>query len=301
MEVETPSLRWRVSLSSSCFHAAAALSRQEPFADERLRAALQEPAAALLAELRGGGIEIREFFDQAVPLAADFESNRGLAERILAKLPSRSGELNQQAAGRLAGWFTELEAAFTAAVPRVVDELTLRSGPLRDQWEARGPGLLAAIARKTEPGVLPASAEVVLVHPALGGAGAACSLYNKVVLEAVLTNPLGDLPETVRLGWLLSTLNLDLPKYSETLRREKLPLLACLAMLPAALAAAEDVELIGERPSLARALTAWRLASDGAADSLAERLKQWWATYQESRPPWGVALAALDQLLLAEK
>ncbi len=236
-----------------------------------------------------------------MPLAADFESNRELAERILAKLPSGSGELNQQAAGRLAGWFTELEAAFTSAVPRVVDDLALRSGPLRDQWEARGPGLLAAIARKTEPGVLPPSAEIVLVHPALGGAGAAYLSYNKAILEAVLTNPLNDLPETVRLGWLLSTLNLDLPKYSETLRRERLPLLARLAMLPAALAAAEDVELIGNPPSLTRALTAWRLASAGAAQSLAETLSQWWTTYQDSRPPWDVALAALDQLLSAEK
>ena len=275
--------------------------RQEPLADERLRAALQKPVASLLAELRGGGIEAQEFFEQAVPLAADFESNRELAERILAKLPSGSGELNQQAAGRLAGWFTELEAAFTSAVPRVVDDLALRSGPLRDQWEARGPGLLAAIARKTEPGVLPPSAEIVLVHPALGGAGAAYLSYNKAILEAVLTNPLNDLPETVRLGWLLSTLNLDLPKYSETLRRERLPLLARLAMLPAALAAAEDVELIGNPPSLTRALTAWRLASAGAAQSLAETLSQWWTTYQDSRPPWDVALAALDQLLSAEK
>ncbi|HVX63867.1 MAG TPA: hypothetical protein VHC19_24810, partial [Pirellulales bacterium] len=188
MEAESPSLRWRVSLSSSCFHAAAALARQEPLVDERLRAALAEPAAALLAEVKGGGIEAQEFFEQAVPLAVDFESNRELADRILAKLPVRSGELNQQAAGRLAGWFTELEAAFTSAVPRVVEDLSLRSGPLRDQWEARGPGLLAAIARKTEPGLLPASAEIVLVHPALGGAGAAYLLYNKAIMEAVLTN-----------------------------------------------------------------------------------------------------------------
>lgn len=275
--------------------------RQESLADKRLRAALAEPVASLVAELTGGGIEVQEFFDHAVPLAADFESNRGLAERVLARLPRRNGELNQQAAGRLAGWFTELEAAFATAVPRVVDELTLRSGPLRDQWEARGPGLLAAIARKTEPEILPASAEVVLVYPALGGAGAAHLPYNKATVEAMLTNPLSDLPETVRLGWLLSTLDLDLPKYSETLARERLAFVARLAMLPAALAAAAEVELIGEPPSLTRVLTAWRLAPDGAADSLAETLNQWWTTYQDSRPPWRVALAALDQLLSAKK
>jgi len=54
----------------------------------------------------------------------------------------------------------------------------------------------------------------------LGGAGAAQLRTNSVRLEAVLTHPDPQLPETLRLGWLLSQLNQDLPIYSDTIRPE---------------------------------------------------------------------------------
>jgi hypothetical protein len=243
--------------------------------------------------LTAAGIGVNAFFDQALPLASAFENNRELAERVLSKLLGHGA--HERLAGRLAGWFSQLELAFLRAVPGVVDELALRSSPLREQWEARGPGLLAAIGRRTEAGLLPESAEVVLVFPALGGDGDAHLAYNKIMLEAVLANPLAELPEVVRLGWLLATLNLDLPKYSEAISRDRLDRLAKLAMLPAALAAAADVELApGKAPSLAEAIGAWRLAD---APGLAETLEGWWQTYQDARPAWSVALAALDRLL----
>ena len=254
----------------------------------------------MCAELSASGISFATFFGQVVPLAADFENNRELARRVLARLPGRSEAQNEQAAGRFAGWFNELESAFSAAMPGVVDELALRGGPLREQWEARGPGLLAAIGRLTEPGVLAEGGEVVLVYPVQGGGGAAHLAYNKVSFEAVLANPIVELPETVRLGWLLSTLNLDLPKYSEALPRQQLASLAPLAMLPAALAAAQDVELVhGAAPSLGQVMAVWRLAQDDDIDALAGTLEPWWKTYQEQRPPWAVALAALEQMLPA--
>jgi hypothetical protein len=288
-------LRWLASASASCFHAAAAIVRGRTLVDGRLAKALAAPAAALAAELTAAGIDVEAFFEQAVPLASAFENNRELAERVLTKLLGRGS--HELLAGRLAGWFSQLELAFQNAVPGVVDELALRSGPLREQWEARGPGLLAAIGRRTEGGMLAESAEVVFVFPALGGAAEAHLAFNKITIEAVLTNPLAELPEVVRLGWLLATLNLDLPKYTEAIPRERLERLAKLAMLPVALAAAAEVELTPNKaPSLAEAIVAWRLAE---GDGLAETLESWWQTYQEARPAWSVALAALDRLLEA--
>jgi hypothetical protein len=191
-----------------------------------------------------------------------------------------------------------LESAFLGAVQGVVDELELRSGPLREQWEAWGPGFLAAIERLTERAILAESAEVVLVYPALGGAAAAHLPYNNVTIEALLTNPHGELPEVVRLGWLLSTLNLDLPKYSEVIPSKRLTRLAPLAMLPVAMEAAAEVELTpGGAALLARAIAAWRLA-DSDAEPLAKILQEWWQTYQDRRPAWSVALAALDRMLV---
>ena len=289
-------LRWLASASASCFHAAAAIARGRTLVDARLADALAMPTESLVEELAAAGLGVAAFFTQAVPLAADFQNNRELAARVLDKLRGR-GE-HEQLSGRLAGRISQLESAFHAAVPGAVDELELRGGPLREQWEARGPGLLAAIGRCTEPGLLAEAAEVVLVYPALGGDATAHLAHNKIVIEAVLTNPLAELPEIVRLGWLLSTLNLDLPKHGEAISPARLTWLAPLAMLPVALEAAADVELATGGPrSLAGAIAAWRLAAD--VDSVAETLARWWQTYQDSRPAWSVALAALDRMLAA--
>src|SRR5690606_23019649 len=98
-----------------------------------------------------------------------------------------------------------------------LEELELRSAPLREQWEARGGGLLATLARLTTAGLVPEMADVILVHPVLGGGGAAHWQYNSVQFEAVLANPLAELPEVLRLGWLLAQLNFDLPLYEDHL------------------------------------------------------------------------------------
>jgi len=137
---------------------------------------------------------------------------------------------------------------------------------------------------------------VLLVHPALGGAGEAHLAYNSVRIEAVLANPNAELPEVVRLAWLIAQLQCDLPKYSDTIHADRLPRIARYAMLPAALLAAEAVELLRFTPEMiGQAMTAWRLAVPQGIDA-AGVVNQWWQTYLETRPPWNVALAALDQM-----
>ena len=64
----------------------------------------------------------------------------------------------------------ELTAAFVGVKPRVADELPLRVDPLRSQWEARGPGLLAAMRRLSTADLLVPAAGLVLVHPRWGAA-----------------------------------------------------------------------------------------------------------------------------------
>ena len=68
---------------------------------------------------------------------------------------------------------------------------------------------MAAIGRLTERELVVERADVILVHPVLGGGGWAYPPYNAVCFEAVLANPIAELPEVVRLGWLLAQLNLD--------------------------------------------------------------------------------------------
>jgi hypothetical protein len=106
-----------------------------------------------------------------------------------------------------------------------------------------------------------------------------------------------ELPEILRIGWLLSQLNQDVPIFGERVHGDRLPLLAQLATLPPILQGAEVVELSSlSAGTLAAALSGWRIEV-ADPDQVAATLLNWWDTYQTSRPNWDVALAALDQML----
>ena len=162
-----------------------------------------------------------------------------------------------------------------------------------------GPGFLHSVYRLTSDELAVPSANVLLLQPVLGGGGAAHLLYNSVRIEAVLANAVPELPEIVRLGWLLSQLNLEVPSLSERVAAGRLPQTAELAMLPVALKAGEEVELCRfDRAGVARALAAWHVAVPANCDMVAT-LFDWWETYLETRPGWPVALAALDRMIHA--
>ena len=116
-------------------------------------------------------------------------------------------------------------------------------------------------------------------------------------MEAVPVGPVAELPEVLRLAWLVAQLNLDLPIFSEATHADSLPYIAEFAMLLATLRAAEDLGLARFDPDLfARAIDAWNLAAPADA-ALDEILIGWWETYTASRPRWDVALAAVDRML----
>ena len=296
-------LKWLASSSASALYAAATLTAGQPVVDPRLALAIAPPAALLAAVLRAAALAPDAFFRHAVPLAAGIENNRELAGLSLRK--ALGLQPSEGLVSRLSAAIAAVEAAFRRELPGAVDELELRSGPLREQWEARGPGLLAATGRSTDPALIVERAEVLLLQPVLGGGGEAYLPYNVVSIEAVLANPHAALPEVVRLAWLISTLHTDLHRFSEGIAPARLPWLAGMAMLPAALEAAEYVELAkNDPPTLRLALAVWGLGTAADADraeTLASTLEDWWRTFGETRPAWGVALAALDRMLDASQ
>jgi hypothetical protein len=185
----------------------------------------------------------------------------------------------------------------------LIDELSLRGRPLMEQWDTRGRGLLLQLARSTEENVLAGAAEVTLVYPVVGGNGISHHSLNAVTFEAVLTNPVEQLPEVVRLAWLLAQLNVDLPMYADHVSAELRDVVGQWALVPAVLAAAEYVELASlSAERVGMALVAWRLVDPTATDELvagpSDTLINWWKTYQDCRTPWAVALGALEQMLL---
>lgn len=290
-------LRWRPDRTASCLHALDALRRGLTLTDAALAAALQEASVYLLETLESHRVPAEEFFDHALPLAFG-GSLRETAQTALAKV--RNLTTAQALAGDVASQLAHLQALFDRAVPDATEQLRLRVEPLRLQWEARGPGLLAALSRLMGPELLVDEATVILVQPVLGGAGRAHHRYNSVSFEAVLTNPLAELPETLRMGWLLAQLNLDLPVHQGDLPRQRVLSLGGLALAAAVLAAAEEVELARlDEPTLRAALVGWDVysADDASLDGTVSTLTQWWDVYRQQPPSLRVALSALDQML----
>jgi hypothetical protein len=292
----TPELRWLTGPLVSALHAAEAMTSGKTLVDVRLVEALAEPVENLAREIVCAKLPVEKFWSHLLPLSQGSGSTRQLAETALAKTVGRNINTDS-VAGRIGTQLAVLDAAMRRVLPKLGEELALRAGPLREQWEARGPGFLHSVYRLTDPSLAVPTADVLLVQPVLGGGGAAHLLYNSVRIEAVLANPVPELPETVRLGWLLSQLNLELPSLGEKVLANRLARTAELAMLPVALKAGEEVELCRfDRPSVARAVETWRVAAPPNID-LVPTLFDWWDTYLESRPGWPVALGALDRML----
>ena len=289
-------LRWKASFSASCLHAAACLSEGMSVIDTTIAALLQPATEEMLRELNACGLASGTTLPLLVGLAAECENNRQLIELAVRRTVG-AGAVGELAVSRLAGCIADLEAAWLRQQPTLVDELAVRGRPLREQWEARGPGLLGSMRKLTVENFIAPAAEVVLVSPFVGGYGRAHLLSNRVTLEAVLTNPNPELPETLRMGWLLAQLNLDLPMLSEPIARTHLSRLASLATLPLVLAAADVVELARcDEATLTRAITCWYLAPP-LPDETPQILLDWWDAYTASDTRWPVAMAALDQML----
>ncbi len=289
-------LRWKTPFTANCIHLADGLGRGLPVVDSRLVEVLAGPALRLRAVIEASGAPPGRMWRQLGGLSGQNDSPGQIAETALVKVIGRVEGLSSRVA-ILGGALAELQAAVRIALPQLAEELVLRERPLREQWEARGPGLLFQVATLTHEKLLPPQAEVLLVQPFFGGAGTAHLPFNSVRIEAVLTNSHAELPEVVRLAWLIAQLQLDLPLVSENIHADRLPHVARLAMLPAALRAAEGVELVRYSPALVeQAIRAWHLAVPPGMD-IVGILSDWWETYQLSRPPFRVALEALDQMV----
>jgi hypothetical protein len=252
--VPTIEVRWIVSAATSGLYAAAAVANGRTLVDS----ALSESLSAVLAESlpRLAGISSRALLEHLIPLSAGITSPSELARLALVKAAGRCD--STAAVSEVVAWLRQIATAFCQAHPRCLEQLELRSGPLREQWEARGAGLMAAWARTVGEELLVPRADVVLVEPVLGGGGWAHLEYNTISFEAVLANPLPELPEVVRLAWLLAQLNLEVPAIRGELPRDRLRRAGALAMIPPILDAAAYVELV--RPSdelAARAAEVW--------------------------------------------
>ena len=81
-------------------------------------------------------------------------------------------------------------------------ETHLRMRPLREQWEARGPGLLKYAGQQLPWLTWPSHPVIHLVAPQQGGGGRVVT-ESEIEFETMLFHPHPALPEIARLAWLL--------------------------------------------------------------------------------------------------
>jgi hypothetical protein len=295
-------MRWLPGGLASCFHAVAALLFEQPLAEPALAEALRAPAESLRAALADERIAPASFLAHLIPLTVGTGSLHQLAEVALIKILGRARATPR--VSRFGGLLSDLIAAFSSVLPHCAERLTALLPALQGLWHAEGIGILGGIVSGTEPGVLVSEATIVGIHPALGGGGTAYLPYNVACIEAVAVDPITDLPEIVRLAWLVSMLNLDLPIYSEHIHADRQYLVAGMAMIPIALTAAEGVGLARcAELTVSKAVEAWMppwLVRERPAPEWAALLIQWHATYRTMRPALGTALKALDVLMREE-
>lgn len=288
-------LTWTPSASASSLYAVWRLRQGPPLLSADLASALEEPAEALLNAMEVAGAEPNRTLQWLVALSANIESNQQLAEQALTRVLGRTKASSQ--APRLIGPLTTLEHVFERQMPSLPDDLRLREQPLRMQWEAHGPGLLYTLARAAEPELLVSDAQVVLVTPVSGGGGVPHPLLNQVTFEAVVTDVVPQLPEILRLAWLLAHLNLDLPRYGERLPHQQRETVGSLALIPLVLFSAERLELAAcDKAHFRAAIKAW-LPHDASLAERVDTLHAWWEVYLDSRPTIEAGLLALAHML----
>jgi len=287
-------LKWIVSFPASCLHAAEAIAHGRLVTDTPLAEAIAEPAQTLRQAIVAAGLPRSVFWRNLTGFSVVAEGTTQLVERALTKTvgEARAAGVVAEIAAAISG----LQASVRRALPTLVEDLSPRVGPMQSRWDTHGPQLLRGIARWTAADVIAERAQVIVVHPALGGGGSAHLLYNNVLVEAVGADPVAELPEVLRLAWLLSQLNLDLPRFSERIHGKRLPHVAELAMLPVTLKAAEELDLLQLIPdTVDLALNSWHVVTPPDTDPV-DVLWRWWDTYLATRPRWEVAFAALDRM-----
>ena len=192
----------------------------------------------------------------------------------------------------------ELYEAIQSIVP-VADEMPTRIGPLKMQWEARGPGMVACL-RRSILGPAAASStdaqpvQILPVYPWAGGFAQPLPASGAVMVEAVLTDAAGDIPEVVRLAWGHAQL---LSHHAFATNK-----IACvdsvhaLTTIMPTLSAAEHVQLaVCDDATVAQAIRSWMKGEPN--ESTVQTLIAWWEEWsrqiEAGAADWPMAVSAI--------
>lgn len=278
----------------SFLHAIAVVATTGATIDEKLEAAVREPAAVINERLELAELSVGNFWQSLVAGPASHDSARIELARIERSLMAAGcaelgiDSLSPVVSGRLA----DARLAFRERFPKLADQLPLRARPLKELWEATGPGTLRQIARRTVDTLIPPKTTLHLLQPVSGGGGGLLEETPAVWLEAVLAHPDPTIPETLRIAWLVARKGVDQGNQTHLEDPHRWRQVAALALVPIVLAAGAELGVCeASEARLAAAAQLWADLED------VEPLLKWWQEMQQQQLPLPIAIKALDKMM----
>lgn len=287
---------WKTDPELSALHAAAVVAAGGAVVDAKFEAALGGPVAAINERLEMSETQVAEFWRHLLTSSGAEDAARVETALLAAGCPEL---VMDSVATAVVGRLADARLALGEQFPKLRDQLPLRARPLRELWEAHGPGLLRELGRRTSEKIIPPRTMIHLVQPVRGGDGGLLNGSGQasgaaVWIEAMLTHPDPAIPETLRLAWLIARSGMTRGAANRWVEPHRLPRAAALALLPITLAGGESLGICDSSDTrIAAAAELWHVGREHEAESLI----RWWDQMRQGELPLPVAIKALDKML----
>lgn len=290
------SITWSSNQTASAVYAAARATRWLGFGSiSPIFSSMAAASQSLERTLNESTSDIDQLWQTLLSIAKTCDSLSEFTEHLLTQ-PLFS-DLDPQQLSTALGKCTR---AFQDCCPRFDEEMQYRQLPLRNLWEAEGPGLLQAIAQQA--GItLPPQVSIGLMQPISNGGGLASYDRSGILVEAVLNHQDPRLPETLRLGWLIAQCSLPVRSgrtdYGDVSQH-------ALALVPFTLSVGEQAgATILNTDVILAALKHWaggphwRPQEITQPEMMAEVLHTWWTETASSKLDWHASVDDLSSRL----
>lgn len=295
-------IRWEIGDKLSPLHAARCWAAGASAIDSTFAAKIAEPLAELTKRLAASELDLESFWRRLIAASAAGANDQDACRTALTA--AGIGELGLDAcASAILTCLAETRLAYQERFPKSSQQLSLRARPIREQWDGYGAGLLRRIAKKTHESFIPKNAVSIFLSPYRGGDGDCDPATSTLWIEAVLTNPVPSVPEVLRLAWLVTRIGIGTQVLSSQSGEQneddsRASLVVALAALPVVLDAACYLEM-APTPTVTAGLIddAMQTWFGPMEPSVIEIVDKWWSQSEQLKPPFPVALKALDRML----
>lgn len=290
-------LHWRSDPELSAARAAFVVATGMPCIDHKTEQSLVATVNEINHRLLSASIENGRFWTSYLDrcVAGDVP---GIAVAV-SLVRSGCNEMQvDQIAKAIISRLNDARQLFFERFPKLDEQLPLRIQPLRQRWDAIGPGLIREIERQVWQNSPPSdwwppAVTVSAVQPLTGGGGGFDPDADSIWIEAMLTDSDPAIPEVLRVVWLVTSLAIETHIRSRTGQR-MISTAWSLVSVPLVLSAASHLEMFppGNLP-IGRAADLWH----GVSPKTIRILEQWWQQFAGSSIPLPIALKQLEDSL----